>query len=260
MLPVFERFRRSGRNKNERFPIKGEITIDHPADVIAALYQLDAEEFRICLPGRLLRTRNALRLDENHPFPVALQLGRDRLRAFYDRYAPADLADMYFLERHGRAGEELSPWIMPWSAKRTTLPREHGLGPDHGVQFYGPVTDSKLDLEWKRLNDVWSSIQKVGYQPDQHGDIEGQFMRDECGVAFRIMGGNHRAAALVALGWSHIPVRMRRSRLSLIDGRDAGEWPLVRSGEMQAEVAHAIFRRYMEGWSFYSGSKAEGVD
>lgn len=88
------------------------------------------------------------------------------------------------------------------------------------------------------------SIRTKGYHPENHGHIEGYFLKKQQDYKFFVMGGKHRAASLCHLGYDSIPVKMRSGCPRVIDRRDAEDWPLVRSGEIDVKLARSIFDRY----------------
>ena len=187
----------------------------------------------------------------SNPFRVGLEGGRDALASFYAHHSPADLCEMYGLDRRGANGEDLDPWELPWvhdPAKRAKPAGEHGLGIEHGVSYFGPATSEKVALEIERLESVNRSIERNGYQPNgQAGSINGHLLVSGEQYRFFVRGGKHRAAVLAALGWSHIPVRFRPTWPRLVDRRDASSWSLVRSGEIDEDVACAAFDTYFVG-------------
>lgn len=183
--------------------------------------------------------------DVNHPFNIALQYGKHALSKFYDGFSPKNIIEMYHLDSRGLLGEDLPPWELPWLfRKRQHPPGEGGLGPEHGVSFFGPCTSEKVDLELRRLVTTVQSISKNGYQPTEHGHIEGYFLQRDNEYRFFILGGKHRAASLCNLGHTNIPVRMRTNCPRLISRKDSAAWPLVQNGEMDQKLAEAIFDSY----------------
>jgi hypothetical protein len=201
----------------------------------------------IHMPTSLLVMQGAFRFDERHPFVRAINDGRAGLAAFYADFQPQNIAQMYRLPRAG-VGAELAPWELPWLLRSRRPSRgEKGLGREHGTSYYGPCTDAKIDLEARRLEGIVESIRTRGYlQPPPRAHIAGHFMQSGDQVRFFVRGGKHRAAALTALGFRHVPVRMRDSWPRVISRDQANHWPLVSGGEMSASLAFDIFDRYFE--------------
>jgi hypothetical protein len=199
------------------------------------------------MPTSLLVMQGAFRFDERHPFVRAINDGRAGLAAFYADFQPQNIAQMYRLPRAG-VGAELAPWELPWLLRSRRPSRgEKGLGREHGTSYYGPCTDAKIDLEARRLEGIVESIRTRGYlQPPPRAHIAGHFMQSGDQVRFFVRGGKHRAAALTALGFRHVPVRMRDSWPRVISRDQANHWPLVSGGEMSASLAFDIFDRYFE--------------
>ncbi|MEX2498067.1 MAG: hypothetical protein WD397_04230 [Wenzhouxiangellaceae bacterium] len=201
----------------------------------------------IYMPTSLLVMQGAFRFDEQHPFVRAVAHGREELAAFYEGFQPENLAQMYRLPEDNR-GANLAPWELPWLLRPRRPSRgEKGLGQAHGVSYYGPCTEAKIDLETRRLAAIATSIEKRGYRmPMPPAHIAGHFMQADDEVRFFVRGGKHRAAALTALGFDHVPVRMRDTWPRVVCRDQAANWPLVRSGDISASFACEIFDCYFQ--------------
>lgn len=201
----------------------------------------------IYMPTSLLVMQGAFRFGGQHPFVRAVTHGREELAAFYEGFRPKNLAQMYRLPE-GSRGADLAPWELPWLLRPRRPSRgEKGLGQAHGVSYYGPCTSAKVDLETRRLVKIATSIAKRGYRmPVLPAHIAGHFMQADNEVRFFVRGGKHRAAALTALGFDHVPVRMRDTWPRVVCRDQAANWPLVRSGDISASFACEIFDRYFE--------------
>lgn len=199
------------------------------------------------LPVEMLLLQGALQYGPEHHFVAALSRGPSVLERFYSDFVPKNLAQMYRLREAGLEGEALDPWEIPWLKRRREPPApEAGLGREHGVSFYGPCTPEKIDSEMHRLTSLVDSINAVGYRPDEHGHIKGQFLRRGNDFRFFVRGGKHRTAALVHLGHKRIPVAIREGWPRVVAQGSETDWPLVRSGEVDAALAAAIFSRYFD--------------
>ncbi len=225
------------------------VECDRVEDALPYAYWIEKQPVRLVLPVECLRMQGAFRYDDTHPFVAALRDGPERLTAFYRDVAPGSLAEMYGVARTGRKGEDLPPWELPWlmRARRAAPPGERGLGPEHGVSFYGPATPRKVAVEGERLRKVVAAIQSEGYDPDRFRDIEGHLMTDGRETCFFVRGGKHRTAALVHLGYTRIPVQIRRSWPPIVDARSAEQWPLVANGDIDRSLAVDILDRYIRG-------------
>jgi len=208
---------------------------DNPRDIARLLYWAQQKPFlRIHLPLNMLVMEGAFPYSiQCNPFVAALGSGRDALEAQYQNFQPGNLREMYRLPKRGLTGEELAVNVLPWvftNSDKQDL-GEWGLGPEHGVSYFGPVTNEKIELELKRLNSARQSIETKGYLPQRHGDISGYFMRKGNDFRFKVRGGKHRAAVLVHLGNETVPVRMKPGWPRIIDRAYSAEWPQVRSEE-----------------------------
>jgi hypothetical protein len=151
--------------------------------------------------------------------------------------------------------------ILPWSSltlgetvyqRRERIRREnrlHGaeLGADHGCLLFGH-SEAKGQLEFERLQRVIESIKQNGYirSDEREGDIRGYLLLsgEEWIVSVR-GGGQHRTAALAALGWLQAPIRIGAlARLGLpasVHRHEVQFWPNVRNGLLSSHQALEVF-------------------
>ncbi|MCF7837071.1 MAG: hypothetical protein K9N49_00410 [Candidatus Marinimicrobia bacterium] len=228
---------------------KTTIAIHDPREALLYTYWIERTPVRLVLPADMLRMQGAFVYDDTHPFVQALREGPACLESFYQRFTPGNIAQMYGLRPTGCRGETLPPWELPWTMRHQRKPPrgERGLAGEDGTSFYGPATPRKITLEYRRLCKVAAAIRKRGYQPDRHADIHGHFMTDGQDVCFFVNGGKHRAAALVELGNTHVPVVFRRRGPPVVDARTAEQWPLVACGTMDLGLARRILQIYLKG-------------
>src|SRR5690606_1445247 len=126
----------------------------------------------------------------DHLFLIALAQGEEALAHAYANCSPSNLAEMYYITEPVGHGADLAPWEIPWLLRRRQPPPgECGLGPEHGTSYFGPCTAQKVALEYHRLTSVVDSIRQHGYRPDDHGHIEGFFLRSGDDFRFFVMGG-----------------------------------------------------------------------
>lgn len=224
------------------------VRVDSEKELPAHLYWHGSSPVFL-LPPELLTWHGTQRYVAQHPLVQAIVHGKEALERFYAEFKPANLAQMYGVTDTGLKGAQLPPWRLPWcpwDEQRPPQP-EHGLGVEHGISYYGPCTPQKIDTEYQRLRAVAASIQAKGYQPDlKDGHIEGLFMRSGAHYRFYVQGGKHRAAALVALGFERIPVRVRSTWPRQIVAGTEQDWPLVRDGHVAPELAARILARYFQ--------------
>ena len=228
-----------------------EFYINTADDLMESIYWIERPPQRLLVPASLLRMQGAYVYGPNHPFVDALSNGKEALRDFYRRCQPTTICGLYKLDGKERRGADLPPWELPWYGRtnRSPPPGELRLGAEHGVSFYGPVTEAKLSLEHRRLDKLHNAIQRNGYDCNAYGDIEGYVLNNGRQAVFFVRGGKHRAAVLSALGHERIPVAFRSSFPRMVHAVDAERWPLVRSGAIDITLAKDIFNVYMLGRS-----------
>lgn len=188
-------------------------------------------------------------IDPMHPFQRGLDSGLDGLLQYYSENCPDSLLAWHGLDAHEPGDSRVPPWELPWIQREVRLPPpgEGGLGPEHGVSFYGPVSNDKLRLELGRLQGLVAAIRRDGYRPDLFGDIVGYFMFDECGdFRFFVRGGKHRAAVLAWLGHESVPVAFKPDWPRAVELVAARDWPLVMDGSLSVEAARRVFKQYFQ--------------
>jgi hypothetical protein len=127
--------------------------------------------------------------------------------------------------------------------------RAHGrmFAASDGDIFFGPVSERKGNLEFDRIRATLDRISRRGFRVDRDGvgNIEAICL-DSGGDwrCFVVAAGQHRIAALAALGYDEIVVQVRREGLGgVIRREDAPRWPLVRDGTLSENQARAMFDR-----------------
>jgi hypothetical protein len=216
--------------------------------------------------------------DSPHPFIMTIRQLKDgasgvysgsALERYYSLFRPATVADVLGLD-----GEGLQPggWLseppltalVPWrrrspeAAAKIRLEimsreaHEHRFGAESGEdwKYWGPTREKTGELEFRRLTAVSASIRKSGYRrhdgPD--GDIVSSYILVREGLARMGIGrGQHRVAALAALGHKNVPVRIEP--WIVVRREEAQLWPSVRDGVISERQAVTVFDRIFDGAS-----------
>jgi hypothetical protein len=118
----------------------------------------------------------------------------------------------------------------------------------HGGTMVGPVSNQKGELELEAIKRVTDSIRSRGYVrsdgPD--GDILATPLIDaRRGVRYLVWGGKHRIAALAALGFERVPLRI--NFIGAPRPEEVTHWPHVRDGLFTRDQALCWFNRIFEG-------------
>lgn len=131
---------------------------------------------------------------------------------------------------------------------------EHGrrMGSDEGDQFYGPVSQRKGELEFQRLVSIFHSIKDRGHIIDYSGIDTLKVMcliRDGEYRFMVVQSGQHRIAALSALGYDEIVVHLVPTEGigGFLRREEAEHWYLVREGILTKEEAESVFDRTFDG-------------
>lgn len=249
-------------------------------DPVAAYYIAPSKHRLIEVRLEKLRLFNflALRVDNQegvHPFIDTLRLYEDDpsvpldktpLWKYYQNFQPSSPADIYGLEKN-KTSNYLSSYnvlstVYPWDS---TSPHDQlqqrkskieSCHTNHGIKNiantedfrWGPVSFEKAKFEFKRLLAIYSSIKQNGYRrsdaPD--GDIVGRLYRRNSEWSIEVIGGQHRLAALSALGAKVCKVRILASK-SIVMHQDVQSWPNVINNIFSHEESTRIFERFLYG-------------
>ncbi len=165
---------------------------------------------------------------QSHPW-VAYLAGSLNLERFYAAYSHSLLHDLLFPSLTN-VGARLPPFDTLIDPNLEIVIGERALGPmetvgevslsrEHGTQHRGPLSTKKLRMEAKNLNSLHDAIRRNGYCPPVGDGIRGYFIISEGSFAFRLTGGQHRAAVLAYLGMNHLPVTFEPSFPRFVDAR-----------------------------------------
>jgi hypothetical protein len=166
-------------------------------------------------------------LADEHPF-IAYLMGNISLSGWYEQFKPNSIEKAYFLdESKNNLVKNKSIFNDPIYDEAPAFVRgrievtqnEYPLSIVDGIQFQGPVSHAKIELESSRLKKTYMSISKNGYLPGSYkfnGHIMGQLLKIESEYRFLILNGRHRAASLVALGYTYLPVKFYPNILPII--------------------------------------------
>lgn len=213
-----------------------------------------------------------------HPFIdtlVALRAGRiagyagSPLEAYYTRWQPATAGAVLGLP-HVLPWASLPPLAcaLPWDSldpathlrfwtdicQRDYRMNGFALTIQAGWKGWGPLTAAAGEAEFLRLQRALVSIGSRGYRRHgaHDGDITAQALCDARGrLRFLLGPGQHRIAALAALGADHVPVRIDPH---FIRREDAPHWPNVRRGHYSPDQALQVFDRIFAGRPPWQGT------
>ena len=180
-----------------------------------------------------------------HHFLGYYASGLPALRRFFETHQPTNMFEMYFLTaRRGHAPPaDGCPWL--WDARGVAAKGEVGLGPEHGDQMFGPVSEEKLRLEASRLDRVLASIARLGFAPNMGGYPQGYFMvRGDGEWVFTVRGGFHRVAAMAHLGYDTVRVQFFPHYPRIVEEARVEAWPMVDNGQLSVADALAMFGQF----------------
>jgi hypothetical protein len=174
------------------------------------------------------------------------QAARERLADFLQHYRPQN-----FGEAIGVVLQQAHPlWQYPWNrgAPPPAWVARASDCPDILTHFTAAgISRRRLEEEFGWLERALGSIREHGYQPRKFRSavVARKLVRCDGATACLLVDGNHRVAALVALGERNVAICcppwlvVREDQLP--------SWPLVRSGVYSPDDARAVFRAYFDG-------------
>ena len=191
------------------------------------------------------------------------------LETVHRHYHPRSAAELMGIENPScpeLASAPPSGALLPWN---THSPREQAplwqsmivrenrknrgrLGYEAGDKVFGPTSKQKGELECQRLVRVFESIKSRGYIRNEFGvDNIGAFILlsdDDMKPKFLCVAGQHRLAALAALGYEHVDLQIRNNVYGGIFRRsEARYWAPVQAGYLTVDEATALFDRIYRG-------------
>jgi len=253
-----------------------------------SIYQAPGKFPLLCLPIQHFRGLSHIgcscATNSDHPFiKTLIAYGKGQCKAYknsplekyYENFQPKTAAetlgvsDSTYKLSTLTALQSIEPWNPSIGAKMNPESREKSRMkcddheslhkkkidqslPYQGFKFWGPLTTLKGQVEFERLVSVYESIQKHGYTPkdNYNGHIAGSLLTNEKGeYAIIIRTGQHRIAALSALGYRAVPaiIKSDSKRPIVINRKDVNNWPYVVNGYFSKNQALEIFDRIMKG-------------
>lgn len=225
-----------------------------------------------------------------HPFVEALKRIHNGLEApvyegsflehYYHAWTPSDGNEVY--AGFGNAPETLhsvpsftvhAPWMEAEPTARQILMErtiayenaaadEPDLPPAAGYGLHGPVTRRKGQLEFLRLLETYESIQGRGFDRTiSKEDVSAIGIERNGEFRFCIMHGQHRMAAMSALGYRKVPVNITK----VVHFNEIEHWPQVYRGTWTVQQAQDYINhlfdfdsnRWAHQQGLLSGAKVE---
>ena len=177
---------------------------------------------------------------------IGVAKARRRLIEFLRHYRPRHFAEALGCE----LSREYPLWSYPWRRKppQPAWRERPDECPDILTHFSEQgIPSHRIDEEFMWLERALSRLKQDGYQPETQGYVVGIDLQGMDGrSAFLLRDGNHRVAALSALG--NVQVRLRRSwRVPAVREAEVERWPQVRAQVYTADDAQRVFQAYLRG-------------
>lgn len=184
---------------------------------------------------------------EQYTFNEDITYNESILRDFFHAFQPQNQYERYF----GRQGKQSPPlhkgWApLPWfNVKTKHIPLKPFQTRQGGNHFHGPNTEDFGTSELNRIITAYKLLKKNGYQPEIYPDgyIQGFFLKKGDDYRFVITEGQHRIAALAALGYRTVRCRMAPDSHypRCVNIADIAQWPLVKQRMYSTVLANRMF-------------------
>lgn len=169
-------------------------------------------------------------------------VGFDSTPRAYNEYPPHTF---YLVPWCSQSVDEMDSMVRRWNVKDYEDHADHKMSVEEdGFMDQGPISDRKGRLEFERLVRIYESIEQHGYA-SEHGHAHFLLLRRGDSYRFVSQGqGNHRTAAMSALGYETIPAVFSKRWMVDIDLVD--HWPQVRAGAWTKDEAEGYFEHLFE--------------
>lgn len=176
------------------------------------------------------------------------------LQKYYEKWAPKSSADSIAgFEDSPASLSSIAPFTLhaPWMEacpkdrqalmERIIMDENRvagcaGMDAWEGYGLHGPVSEMKGQIEFRRLRDIYKSINANGYDRTQGGgDVTAIGIEYNGKFRFCVMHGQHRVAAAAALNLKTVPVNITKA----LHYSEISHWPQVYRGfwpEVQAKA------------------------
>ncbi|MDQ2076183.1 hypothetical protein [Marinimicrobium sp. ABcell2] len=194
------------------------------------------------------------------------------LENFYQKWRPTDALDALI----GATGPDILrefpsytlhfPWMDILPDERASVMAKNirnenrwsgkiDLTASSGYGLHGPVSPKKGQIEYARIVRTAKSIRKHGFDRAKAGeDITVAAIEREGEYRFCIIHGQHRVAALAALGYEHVPVSL--SRMLFLS--EVEHWPQVYRGIWSRSEA-VEYVNHLFDFKPYPWARAKGL-
>lgn len=179
-----------------------------------------------------------------------LQYKESYLYEYYEGFQPRNRRENYLWEDSVCCFPLSSGWLYdPWRKPANPYLRENRFQTRKGGNHnFGPNSDGFGEAEFKRLVNAYGAIEKYGYRPDffVDGYITGYLLIGKDDYRFIVSEGQHRIAALAALGYQRFLGRldMKPQTNQRVFHDKASGWPQVEAGIFTQRVAKMCFEHF----------------
>lgn len=172
----------------------------------------------------------------------SLQVEKTVLYIYHNKFQPYGICDCL----PPNSVKFTPPWgLYPWGSFKYG-PTTFATNQDR-TRCCGPSSLSVITDEFNRMKILYDGLKKEGYRPWSFGNnyISGIILEtNENRRKMLVIHGNHRLAALAALGCKFLPIRLFKGRIRHLKEKNVKKWHYVKTGQCSIEDAIKIFRLY----------------
>jgi hypothetical protein len=196
----------------------------------------------------LVETLNQYRNNKN------IRYDETALAKYYEYYQPQNLLEALFgedasdndllsLKKFRDPQNAPMPWTPMNLINKKFKNNQGDYGPKDRFSNYGIQ-------RMERLIKIHNNINENGFNEEEYSDvgdhIKGIMLKNSNEYRFLVVNGNHRIAALSALGYQKVMVRSCKKFPAIIDVENIKNWPCVKKGIYSETTAEKIFMHYFE--------------
>ena len=215
-------------------------------------------------------SRIPIKISENPVFKTCIQYEENSELTFnesflythYKQFKLNSLADIYGLKIPALKEHPVTDVFLPWYHTHPVT--------KYSDSAFIQSDDSSIELQFKKIIDLYNSIKEKGYVPEQYpnrqdGHITGYLLNYRKINRFYVTSGNHRVAVINAVLKDNVKYTAKFTKFDHLKPRDKRNcgfldladhpkvfsisnvttWPAVSSGFLKVSEAAAIFEKYI---------------
>jgi len=216
-----------GRIKRSLFRNWYEVSIEECCNPYAMRFGGEGWHF-------LVETLRELENNQNIPLQETI------LYQYHKQYCPTVIGEIFQSSELSKQYE----FEYPWGNWKNKGPYGRSK-PFSETRYQGPSSDDFIKKQYDNIVSIYESMKIEGYRPLEYGFIGGTFLLSaDQERLFVVHQGNHRMAALTALGVKKIKVVTIKGFIKNINEKQVDNWHYVKTGKWRKDDALKLFRSF----------------